>query len=343
MHPVVIWPFIEAVRRLGVELPAELPSHLTAGGFGERVPHEQASLLLDWAIAFTGRVDLGLLAAEAVEPGHFELVELASRTQGTVGEGLATLAGLASLLHDGLSVKLVRGETTSRLRIELQEGLRIHPAGYDFIVASLLIAGRRQTGIADLKLSFIRLPYALPSQLASVAEHSLLRLVQCAIELDADVLEIGFPTAALEVPLMRANASMSQALQQAARELLPQAPAPSELAAVVQKLVREGLASGAIDTASVARKLHMSERTLRRKLEADGASLRVLIDDARKELALKLLLSDARSTDEVAAQLGFTTAQALHRAFRRWTGDTVQAFRAQKAARGPRSRAPKGS
>src|SRR4051794_21379066 len=99
VHTVVLWPFIEAIRRLDPTAAAAAPELAAIERMvGTRMPHDQANELLDRAVAVTGRKDLGVLAAEAVEPGHFELVELASRAQRSVGEGLRTLASLVPIL-----------------------------------------------------------------------------------------------------------------------------------------------------------------------------------------------------------------------------------------------------
>jgi len=133
------------------------------------------------------------------------------------------------------------------------------------------------------------------------------------------------------VRLVRANAKVGELLREAALELLPQ-DTESKLAASVRAHVRQGLAGDAVGSAVIARKLHMSERTLRRKLDAEGIGLREVVDEERKKLALEKVLDESLSMDAIASDLGFTTAQALHRAFRRWTGDTVQAFRAKRRA-----------
>jgi AraC-like DNA-binding protein len=130
---------------------------------------------------------------------------------------------------------------------------------------------------------------------------------------------------------VRANPALGQVLHEAARELLDRGAQVSDLERSVRDHVRSGLAHGAVDARSVARAMHMSERTLRRRLEAEHIGLRELIDDVRRELALQLLSDPQRSTEAIAAELGFTTAQAFHRAFKRWTGATIQAHRARAA------------
>lgn len=322
VHSIVLWPFVEAVRKLGFPVPNLPELGIAPGGEGTRIAHTQASTLLELAVAITGREDLGVLAAEAVEPGHFELVELASRAQRSVGEGLQTLASLVPILHDDLALKLERGPERSRVRIELRGKQPLHPAGYDFMVATLVIGGRRQTRNPALMPSRVSLPYE-----AKPYPPPLARLLDCPIEFGAEALEIEFPTRALEIPLARADASMSQVLRDAARDLIAQDDSASELEQAVRARVLEGLAKDAVDARSIARKLHMSERTLRRKLEAEGIGLRELVDELRRERALETLRNPSVSTKQLAADLGFTTAQAFHRAFRRWTGGTVQAFR----------------
>ena len=74
------------------------------------------------------------------------------------------------------------------------------------------------------------------------------------------------------------------------------------------------------DFATLARQCHLSEATLRRRLDDEGASYRVILDDLRRDLAIGLL-GDARlSIADVAAALGFAETSAFHRAFRKWTG-----------------------
>jgi len=330
VHPVVIWPYVEAISRLGLTLPdwaREAQAHSDAT---TRLPYEQTLELLSWAVAFTGRSDLGVLAAEAVEPGHFDLVELAARTQNTVGEALDTVAACAGILHDGLTLELARDGEHAHLRIELPRGAEPHPAAYDFIVATLVISGRRQTRIDDLQPSCVHLPYPEPP-----GPHPLRRLITSELHFEAEALRLTVPAAGLDIPLSRANASMGQALRDAARELL-EARADDALASSVRKYVRSGLADGALSAGQIARKLHMSQRTLRRKLEAHGLRLRELIDQERHAQALSKLKDAALSTDAVASQLGFTTPQAFHRAFKRWTGETVQAYRDRTRARSTR-------
>ena len=83
--------------------------------------------------------------------------------------------------------------------------------------------------------------------------------------------------------------------------------------------------------ANLARRLGMTERTLRRRLELEGTNFRQLVDEVRRSSAPGLL-ANGRCVGEVALLLGFNGISAFGRAFRRWYGMSP------RAARCPRGR-----
>lgn len=76
--------------------------------------------------------------------------------------------------------------------------------------------------------------------------------------------------------------------------------------------------------AELALALHMSERTLRRKLARMGLSYTDLLAELRAELARAYLLE--MPVRDVADLLGYCDAPTFRRAFRRWTGVTPSDF-----------------
>ena len=71
----------------------------------------------------------------------------------------------------------------------------------------------------------------------------------------------------------------------------------------------------------------MSERSLQRRLEAEGTRFAALVDAVRKDLALRYLADPRLALGEVAYLLGFAEPSPFHRAFKRWTGTTPAAMR----------------
>lgn len=80
----------------------------------------------------------------------------------------------------------------------------------------------------------------------------------------------------------------------------------------------------------VARQLHMSPRTLKRRLQAEGTRFQAVVDAVRLEQARLLLSETAKSLDAIAAILGYSDTSNFNRAFRRWQGMTPAAYRRQQ-------------
>ena len=76
----------------------------------------------------------------------------------------------------------------------------------------------------------------------------------------------------------------------------------------------------------VARRLGMSERSLKRRLQERQTSFRELREAQLLERS-RMLLRDGLSVESVAEVLGFSEARAFRRAYKRWTGQSPSAFR----------------
>jgi AraC-like DNA-binding protein len=81
----------------------------------------------------------------------------------------------------------------------------------------------------------------------------------------------------------------------------------------------------AFDT--VARKLHMVGRTLRRKLREENTSFRKIKDEVRLHMACEYLRDTNLTIEDIAFSLGFSDPTNFRQAFRRWTQSTPTEFR----------------
>ncbi|MFJ4343995.1 AraC family transcriptional regulator [Pseudomonas sp. NPDC089401] len=81
------------------------------------------------------------------------------------------------------------------------------------------------------------------------------------------------------------------------------------------------------DLEEVALHLQMPSWTLRRKLAEEGTRFRDLLNDTRRDLAEAYIRDTELAFGEIAYLLGFASAEAFQRAFKRWTGVTPGEFR----------------
>jgi AraC-like DNA-binding protein len=89
------------------------------------------------------------------------------------------------------------------------------------------------------------------------------------------------------------------------------------------------LAEGEIRIESVARALGCSRQTLYRRLKAEGLTFEQVLDGLRRRHALTLVRDLTLPVKEIAWRVGFSDPAAFSRAFKRWSGKSPQAFRAQ--------------
>jgi AraC-like DNA-binding protein len=82
----------------------------------------------------------------------------------------------------------------------------------------------------------------------------------------------------------------------------------------------------------VARELHLSARTLRRRLDALGVTFQRLLEEVRHHRAVEFLTKSEEAVDRVAERLGYVDPSNFRRAFRRWTGLSPAGYRAAHAA-----------
>jgi AraC-like DNA-binding protein len=93
----------------------------------------------------------------------------------------------------------------------------------------------------------------------------------------------------------------------------------------VRALLSAGGTFGLVD---VAQALHVSPRTLRRRLSDHGVTFHALVSDARRTEAIRLLRHSVLTVEQIGEQLGYADAGNFCRAFKRWTGQTPGTYRA---------------
>lgn len=111
------------------------------------------------------------------------------------------------------------------------------------------------------------------------------------------------------------------------RERLAALSARTELGQALRAWIAAQLHAHLPTRAQAARGLGLTERTLARRLQAQGLSFSGLLDEARREAALQALAHTQRPLAEIGQALGYAEPSVFNRAVRRWTGSTPGAWR----------------
>lgn len=149
----------------------------------------------------------------------------------------------------------------------------------------------------------------------------------CSVRFAASATEVALPIEWLARRLPHSDPVVREQLDQQARALLLVLPEASAFDRALQQALVRRLPDGEAALELVAGDLHLSVRTVQRRLQQRALSWRGLLDRTRQQLAEQYLADGALQLGEVALLLGFSEQSAFNRAFRRWSGTTPARFR----------------
>lgn len=166
--------------------------------------------------------------------------------------------------------------------------------------------------------------YALPAPLHAEA---LARGLECPMRFDHAVNQLHYPREWLDRAPQMANPITAAQMSETCERLLAQISWQAGLTRrVYEELTRTPGRFASIE--SVASSLCMTSRTLRRRLSAEGTSFSDLLARVRYALAQDYLRTTELSIEDIAAALGFSDASSFRHAFKRWSGKSPLACRA---------------
>jgi len=286
-----------------------------------RLHHAVAASLWRAAARLTNDFDLGLHVAEGIRPGAYGALGYALRTSENLGMSLQRLCRYHRVLHDAAEVQLiVRGDhAIISHRLPLPGG--VPRAVSEYIVAAWLITSRQATALNWIPIE-ARFPHSAPE---NTSEHR--RLFGCRLKFEHDRSELVFGRDLLDLPFQSADPQLQVILEAQVLALFQKLPKCEAVTDAVRRLLAGELCNGEPSLEQTAPRLHMSARTLHRRLEEEGTSFRQVLAEVRREIAAKHLSERRLAIGEIAFLLGFSEPSAFHRAFKRWTGYAPLAYR----------------
>ena len=150
---------------------------------------------------------------------------------------------------------------------------------------------------------------------------------RCPVKFRANQNALVFKKADMELPFVTSNpdllATVAPQLEAELTEQLAQKNFNEQAKGILKRLLA-GQRPGIDD---LARELHLSTRTLQRRLTEQGITFQRLLEEARRELARHYLLHSSRELNETAYLLGYEDANSFFRAFHQWEGTSPGQWR----------------
>ena len=188
-----------------------------------------------------------------------------------------------------------------------------------------IIAFGRELGLAEERLPEVRLRGGPPTD-----PEPYTRLLGRRVRFDAEEDALVLDAVELDRPLPRADAHTVALAEEQCRRLLGERYGRSGVAGLVRGHLMSGLPD-VPDIEVVAGRLHVSSRTLRRRLVAEGTSYRVLLDEVREGLSEELLAAGC-TVEETGHRLGYRNTPSFTTAFKRWKGTAPRVYLARVGA-----------
>jgi AraC-like DNA-binding protein len=279
-----------------------------------RVEHDVVVRAWDVLSAHARDPHLGLFAVELLDAAPLDLVDIALSSSRDLRSLITAYTRYQRLFHDANDSSLRLEDDVAIVTFALKDVPRSRHLS-EFVIGAWK---RRMQRLVGARFE------AIEVRLRDAADpHPLFaRVFGAPVRFAADEDAIVLPAALLAAPLAGADTSLQPALERHLEQALAARASPPSFVEQAAACLRAELGrAGARPTArTLAKALHISSRTLQRRLEETGTSFRGLLDDALRELALAHLERPDTSVTEVAFLLGFSDLSAFSRAFRRWTG-----------------------
>jgi AraC-like DNA-binding protein len=313
---------IAIARQAGIVVPEVLAPT-------DRIQVDKADAVLQLAIPLISDSAFGLQVARCWHPSNLGVLGYAWLSSSSLRTGLRRLERYHRLVGERGTTEIEEVRQGIKVRFWANRGdpaeVPVAAVAVDMAMALLLDMCRMNAGAA-LRPVAASLRRTTPE---STAPYE--RFYGCPIRFGA--AENSFLLAREDVDslLPSSNKQLATVFDKMLGEELARLD-KSDVVARCRAAVLEYLTSGEVAEEDMAKQLHMSPRTLQRKLAEARLTYQQLVDDTRKDLALRYIDDAQRSISDITFSLGFSQSSAFTRAFKRWTGRNPTDYRTSRSS-----------
>lgn len=295
----------------------------TLGNPDHRVLASRHYQLWDHAEAITGDPAIGLHAGATADTDRMGLAGHVFFNADTLGAAASQYVRLHRLINESVSLRLEQTDERATLIWSVDDPDHYCRQDMDRTLAATICRTRH---FMQVPLDIARVRVAHPAPDYADVYHELL---QCPVEFGAPVMELAFDVRYLNRRLPHRNPYVYSAVLKQVNALLSRVQSRRRFSRKVRGLIARQLASEHMDADTLASQLHMSRQTLYRRLKKEGLSFHTLVEQVRRDRALRYVSDDRYALGEIAFLLGFSELSAFSRAFKRWTGESPAHYREQ--------------
>lgn len=293
-----------------------------------RMSHQQKLMLFRNVQRFSRAPGVGLRIGQRQRLSDFGVYGYALSSSATFGEAIAF-----GIRHIKLAGPVLEKSFRTENDVAIFEGHDVIALGdllpliseYWFSSINALIECILGHPLRSYRLM---LPYPAP------AHAALYRTVfNCPVEFDAGVMQWHFDATQLAEPLPNANPITADMCAKFCQRMLQSlGPNEPELVRTIRMACLNSV-GGFPDVEQMAARLHISARTLHRRLVDADTGYQEILNDVRCRLAEEFLRNTGLGVEEIASRTGFSDASNFRKAFKKWTGELPVDYRLRTSSR----------
>lgn len=279
----------------------------------KRLPYEKVDRIRAAAVEASGDEAIGLRSASVYLPSQLGALGYAWHASMTLRRAFMRLERFVRLVNNRARVNVEDRDGCMVATLKIDAPSKCEAVRDDGALA-LVTRMCRLIGGENFRLKAVNFRHGAPKDIKPYFEYF-------ASELNFDQAEnqLLIPLALVDEVLIGANPELALMNDKVVTRRLALID-KNDIIARVRAILVDQLPLGNLSDETVADALHMSVRTMHRRLADVGSNFRALLVDMRQSLAEAYILDNSLTLTEISLLLGFSEPSSFSRAFKSWTG-----------------------
>ena len=287
---------------------------------GRRIHLQEFNRFLDEIHQLNNTPNIGLMLGQELQPSCFDVLGHLVMACNTVGEALAYVPQLQSLVIDCAEAKCTYEQGTLQFEwYPYFEGIGTKQNQHNKLLIDLILSSTRTfgvwaTGISDA-FSNVKFQYLEPpntSMYKEVFGHS--GTYNCATN------GFSIPSSWMDRPIRSANPYLKPVIHDHAQHLLKQLQNTDTHMYRLVEVINMLMPAGKLNIETVAQALYITPRTLQRHLKRHSTNFSEVLKNIRLERSNFFLENTELSLLEISFRLGYREQSSFSTAYKSWTG-----------------------
>lgn len=278
-----------------------------------RLSYEKIDRIRAKAVELSGDEAFGLRSASAYLPSQFGALGYAWQASLTLRRGCMRLERFVRVVSDKATINVEDSGNCMVVTLRVNAPSESVTARDDGALALVTKMSRLVSG-DHFRLQAVNFKHRKPRDIKPYFEY-----FGCELNFDQPENQLLIPLSIADKTLTGANPELALLNDQVVTRRLARLD-KDDIVARIRGVLVDQLPHGRISDDTVADALHMSVRTMHRKLVDADSNFRTLLVEMRRSLAEAYILDNSLTLTEISLLLGFSEPSSFSRAFKNWTG-----------------------